>query len=82
MVEAVEIVVVIAFFLLALAAFSRPFLHAMRTASLRWPMPWNSLKRGALPPGREGDVGVGVREPRRPSPSGAAAAVALPEPDD
>ena len=76
--EVVGIVALAAFTLLAFVAFGKPLLHALRTG----PLPF--VRPGPFRPPPWGDDGetVGVREPRRPSPSGAEAAAVLPEPSE
>ena len=85
MADAMVVAVSIAFVVLVAIAMGKPFLHALRVASqptdrpespalrLDDPPPWE------VPP-QDDEGGLGVREPRRPNPSGSAGEVAL-EPD-
>lgn len=88
MVDAIAVAVSIGFLVLVAIAMGKPFLHALHVASqptdrsespalrLEDPPPWE------VPP-QDDEGGLGVREPRRPSPSGSAGEVALePEASD
>jgi hypothetical protein len=74
----VGIIALVVFATLLVAAFGKPFMHALGTG----PVP--RIRPGPFrpPPWGGGDTNDGVREPRRPAPSGAAAVAQLPEPRD
>jgi hypothetical protein len=78
MADLIGIVLVSAFLLGILVAAGKPLLHALRTGPVP-PFSPGSAPLPGPPPGIGGDPS-GVREPRQPTPSGAAGAIAL-DPD-
>ncbi len=82
MTDAMAVAVSIAFVVFVAIAMGKPFVHALHVASqptdrpespalrLEDPPPWE------MPP-QDDEGGLGVREPRRPNPSGSAGEVAL-----
>jgi len=71
MLDVVGATVVLGFFLVLLVVAAKPFIHAIRVGLTP---PARPLR---LEPPEDGDDCDGVREPRRPAPTGSAGAVAL-----
>jgi hypothetical protein len=74
-VTVVGIALVSGFLFFVLVAVGKPLLHALRTGPVPRIAP-EPFRLPDTPPGLDGGS-AGVREPRRPSPSGTAGAVAL-----
>jgi hypothetical protein len=80
--DAIAVIVSIAFLVFVAVAMGKPFLHALHVASQPTGRPESPALRLEEPPPsdappQDDEGGLGVREPRRPHPSGSAGEVAL-----
>jgi hypothetical protein len=82
MADAIAVAVSIAFLVVVAIAMGKPFLHALHLGSQPTDRPDSPALRledsppWEVPP-QDDEGGLGVREPRRPNPSGSAGEVAL-----